>query len=275
MADWPLRINITEESLWKNYDFASSGGISEWASDNAHDDLRNIRGHDCAEYMDDLIQAFIPKSKRKKISSEDLDRLCEAFMDDMGDFESIEYALRDAFTWAWEIAYMPDDGDIETAIKRAKERWDEEIQLADYWDLILSDEAKPGPKEWSPRPRITERQLFDQLEERINYQRKPGHYDRFIEFDFMDAPAVREMKRALKSHPEDGSVDGLLSELEDLARNFLGYLDGALDQVMENSDPHSRWDFRPHWKGVLADKSRKKGIEEEILGFLAKPALSE
>jgi hypothetical protein len=278
MADWPLRINITEEDLWKPYDSSYSGkgsNVADWASDNAYDDLQHMDAGTWADYVLDLVEAFLPKAKQKKIGPDEIDKISTLLRGDWGKFENIEYAVRDAHTLAWEIAYTPEDKDIEYAIKRALERWDEEITLADYWDLILSDEASKGPKEWSPLKKITERELFNQLEAAIWYEHEKGKWDRFVVFDFMSAPAVKAMKRALMAHPEEGRLFQLDDELEYLAKNFIGYLSGALGQVMQDNDPSMNWDVGPHWKSILSDKSRRQGIQEDIAKALATPSPEE
>jgi hypothetical protein len=267
--------NIVEHEGWKNYDSATQGGVSEWACDNAWDDWTNMDPKYCREYVGDLIQAALTKREQKQIDEEDLERICEELRENSREnLETVLNAITDAHTWAWEIAYTPDDGDIEKAIDDAKGTWWEENRLQDFWDLIVAP-LPEGPREWSPRPHWSVAQLFKELDERVVYQRKPGYYDRFIIFEWLNAPVVLAMKNELKKHPEVGSLKNVDQDLNDWADDFMNTFAKALENRMERNEPWQSFDLDPHWKSMLKDKQVLAGAREEILKFLATPAKEE
>lgn len=127
MARKPIVRDITEEEKWQPYDPGNTKGVWEWAMNNAWDDWLNMDSRTC----DDLVGAALPKAERKKITPEHLDALCRELMDENPEYlVSIHRAITDASQWAWEVAYTPEDGDIEDALEEARDRLEEEISLA-------------------------------------------------------------------------------------------------------------------------------------------------
>jgi len=275
-VEWPLRVNITEEDVWAPYDTSrmKGGDVLSWASDNAYEDLRHLRGRDCSDILNDLVQAFIPKAKARKISPDDLDRLCEYFQEDRDQFEYSRQAFTDAATWAWEAAYTPEDKDLEKALEKAVDETLDEYEIPSYWGQVLSADVR-GPKDWSPLKSYTRKGLLEQLGERISYQRKENEWDRFIVFDVMSAPAVIDIRSKLRYILNDAgehldiSDEQFQTDMKDhVVDPVISRMDKNLSKVMEHVDTHWRVDFQKYWKEVLSDKSRAKEVADEILGFL-------
>jgi hypothetical protein len=271
--EWPLLVNITEEDWWGPYDTASNSktGILDWATDNAWQDLENLDRHTTQDLIRDLVAAFIPKAKARKITSEDIDRIAAAFHADHRQFEAIRQAFTDASTWAWEAAYTPEDKDLDYALEYAKAAVSEEA-LPDYWNLLIKNQEKQGPKDWSPISRYTEKQLFNEIEGGITYRHEKGKWDRFVEFDLMSGPIVehmRELLRAGEGKPWDIELPDLESDFKDrFVDPVLQELASRLDKRMQQVDVHMRVDFDEYWKTILKDKSYGDPIQEEILAFL-------
>jgi|SRR5579871_3952922 len=269
----PIKINLVEQDGWKNWDYASSHGISEWASDNAWDDWTNMDSTTCRDYVQDLINAALPKKQRLKFSLDELERICEEMQEERYDhFESVSQAIIDAHQWAWEVAYTPDDKDIKIAMEKAERNWDWDFRMAGFWDFIQREQEVEGPREWSPRPPTTwtMNQLFDQLIERIRYEREKDHYDRFLVFDWGDSPAVKRLLEVLKTKPNEGGPMEVEAELDDLVSRYLKVFFTELEDRMQDKDIHIYWDLDPHWENVLKDKSRMIGIRKELEEFLTR-----
>lgn len=275
MAKKNIVRNIVEEEGWSNYDPGTKGGVREWASDNAWDDWANMDPKYCRRYVGDIVQAALTKRERKNIDDEALERICEELRETTWEnLETVMHLIMDAHTDAWEIAYTPEDGDIHKAMGLIKGGWWDDIQLQDFWNLIV-DPLPEGPREWSPRPHWTFEKIFEDLDERISYKRQPGYYDRYIVFDWLNAPPVIAIKDALKRHPEEGSLKNVDQDLEAWADDYLKDFFRGVEKRMESVEPWQRFDLDPHWKTWLKDKQTLAGAREEILGFLATPAKEE
>jgi hypothetical protein len=267
--------NIVEHEGWKNYDASTSDGVSSWASDNAWDDWTNMDSKYCRGYVRDLIEASMTKREQKRISDEDLERICEDMRENTWEnFETVLHAIVDAHHWAWEIAYTPEDQDIEKVMKVIKGEWWEEHQLQDLWNLIV-DPLPEGPREWSPRPHWSVEQIFKDLDERIVYQHRPGYYDRLIVFEWLNAPSVLAIKKELRKHPLEGNLKDVDLDLEAWADDYMNSFFKNLPNRMEGVETHMRFDLGPHWRSMLKDKQVLAGAREEILKFLATPAKEE
>lgn len=275
MAKKNIVRNIVEHDAWKNYDAANSGGVREWASDNAWDDWTHMEPKYCRRYVGELIAAALTKRERKRITDEDLERICEELRENTWkNLETVMHAITDSHTWAWEAAYTPEDGDISKVMEVIKGEWWGEHQLQDFWELIINP-LPEGPREWSPRPHWTLEQIFKDLDERVTYKRQPGYYDRFIVFGWLNAPSVLAIKNELKKHPEKGSSKDVDQDLEAWADDYMNSFAKNLPNRMERVEPHQRFDLDPHWESMLKDKQMLAGVREEILEFLATPAKEE
>jgi hypothetical protein len=254
----PLKINIVEEDGWKPYDPGNVKGVWQWAIDNAWDDFTNMSEDTCESLVRDLY-------KPGELDDAGLERICEQLKDDHAALENTAQAMMDASQWAWEEAYTPTDGDIAKAMKRIGD-W---IEFDDYWSLIVRPHAEAGPKDWYPGRKWTETMILEDLESRISYSRKEDAYDRYIVFDWKDAPPVVDLLAKLKRKPGEG---GSPADVEaDLDAWMGAYMNGfwvILSEVMQDVDTHYRVDFWPHWKSVLRDKDRMKAVAKEISGFL-------
>lgn len=256
----PIRINIVDESGWKWKD------VSDWASDNAWDDLINMSDETRKDLVLDLIHASMTKKEEKAITDEDLEKISEQLEEDWHSLEETKNAIQDAHYWAWEVAYMPEDGDIQYAMEKDKDFWGEDIRPNDYWKLVLREEGASGPREWSPHP--TETDFWKDLANRVRFERKPDYYDRHLVFDWGQSKTVRELLEALKEHPEEGSCKEVEQELRDWADTFTSEVLSHLDDRMQNVDTSYRVDFNPQWKRILSDKSRMANVRDELLEFL-------
>lgn len=263
----PIKINLVEQEGWETWDYAK-GDISSWAMDNAWDDWKNMDEQTCQGYVEDLAKASLPKDKWLKLSSEDIERICEEMMEERVEhFESLSQAIIDAHMWAWEEAYTPDDRDIGRAMERAARNWDWDFRLADYWKLVLKDDLPEGPREWTPRKVWTTKKLYQDLIERILYERKPNYYDRYIVFDWDKSDPVQELVKKLKESKE-GSVADVQAELEDWAGDYLQTFFKELDEQMQRVDINTKWNFHPHWKTLLGEKSMLLGVRKDLEDFL-------
>src|SRR4029077_1350587 len=271
----PIRINIVEEDGWKNWDYSQTDGISQWSSDNAWDDWREMDDETCQGYIVDLMEASMTKREQKKVTEEDLERICKELRKHTYDLETTLHAITDAHTWAWEEAYTPDDRDIEKAMETTARHWDWDWSMAKYWSFVLQDEPPEGPREWSPRGRWTIQSLFKEFVKRISYERKPGYYDRFMIFDWGNSEPVQLLLEALKRNPEEGNKADVEFELGGMAENYLSTFFKVLEQRMRDNYPSDAWDVTPHWKSMLKDKVTMRGVREEILKFLALPHKQE
>lgn len=258
----PIRINIVEQEGWKWKDSEVSG----WASDNALDDLVHMSDATRKELVRDLIEASMTKKEQKAITDEDLEKISEQLEEDWQSLEETKNAIQDAHYWAWEVAYMPEDGDIEYSMEKDKDFWGEDIRPNDYWKLVLREEGASGPREWSPHP--TETDFWKDLANRVRFERKPDYYDRHLVFDWGQSKTVRELLEALKEHPEEGSRKEVEQELRDWADTFTSEVLSHLDDRMQNVDTSYRVDFNPQWKRILSDKSRMANVRDELLEFL-------
>lgn len=276
MAKKSFIINITEQSGWEHYDTSINDDIATWSLDSAWDSWKALDDNECRELIDDLIVRAFTKREQKKLSPSSHDRICEDLRDNGActTLKTVYHAILDAMAWAWEIAYMPEERDIQYAIDTASEEWFSGIELIGYWRLIISEPAV-GPREWSPRPQWTEDRIFKDLTERISYRHKQNHYDRFLEFDFLTAPSTAAMRMALLAHPDEGSIKNLEEELFDWTGNFISEFFKQLENRMEGVYVPYRYDFTPMWKQMLSDKAIIRGVRKELTAFLATPVEAE
>jgi hypothetical protein len=271
MAKKPIVRNLTEEEEWKPWDPGNDKGAWGWASDNAWDDWKNLDDDECHRLVSDLVEDALTKKEQKRVTQTHIEAICAELHENTWDtLEATFHSILDAMQWAWEIAYTPNDDDIETALEKAKGELGDDIRLADYWDLVRS-EIPVGPKEWSPRAAWTDNRIFKELEENITYRRKPKAYDRYLVFDWLGTGPVADMKAALKEHPEQGSPKDVEFEIEEWADQFMRYFFTELEKRMQGVETGNRVDFDSMWANVLEDGDRMKSVRKEILEFLKKP----
>lgn len=260
--------NLTDQEDWKPWDPGNEKGAWGWASDNAWDDFRQMSPERCADLLDDLIQASFSKRDQARLPEAAVERLCEELRENGHEkLESVNQAIMDPLQWTWEVAYWPEDLDIEKSIDRAREDFWEEIRLGEHWQGILK-ETPTGPKDWTPRGVLTEKKLFDDLAKRVKYRRKRNDYDRFLVFNWLDSPIVIAAKAAIAFRPDAPRAADVDQEIEDWTDNFMRSTFNHLKARMDGIDINTRYDFAPHWKSVLSDKKRMAGVRRNILEFL-------
>lgn len=260
--------NLTAEEEWKPWDPGNQDGAWHWASDNAWDEWRELGAERCQELLADIVNAALRKRERDQLPEDALERMC-AYLQEGGDkLEAVQQTFMDAFTWAWEIAYWPEDGDIEKSVERARLDLYDGLRPNDYWGWLF-DKTTLGPKEWNPRGLFTAPMLFDHLAKRVEYKRKPKHYDRYLVFDWVDSPLIDKAKKAIfaQKHGRYPDDDDINQELEEWADHFVRLMFADLEKRMQRVDVGSRYDFGPQWKSVLTDKQRMAGVRAEILKF--------
>lgn len=271
MAKKPIVRNLTEEEEWQPWDPGNEKGVWGWAGDNAWDDWKNLDDDGCLRLVGDLVEDALTKKEQKRVTPAHIEAICAELREHTRDtMEATFHSILDAMQWAWEIAYTPNDGDVEHAIKKAKGDLGDDIRMADYWDLIRSH-APAGPKEWSPRGTWTDTRIFEELEENIHYRRKPKAYDRYLVFDWKGTRSVADMKAALTAHPEQGKPADVDFEIEEWADQFMRYFFTELEKRMQDVETGNRVDFDSMWANVLEDDDRMKTVRREILEFLKKP----
>lgn len=271
----PIRINIVEEDGWKNWDYSQTDGVSQWSADNAWDDFTNMDESTCKGYIVDLLQASMTKREQKRITEEDLERICKELEEDWDSLESTAHAIIDAHTWAWEVAYTPDDRDIEKSIEATSRTWDWDFSTPEYLDLILQSEPPEGPREWTPRKIWTINKLFKEFVSRVSYERKEGYYDRFLVFDWGNSEPIQLLLEILKRRPNEGSRTDVEAWLQEMAESYTRAFFKNLQDRMQDNDPSYSFDLDPHWRSMLKDKSTMSGVRNELLEFLAQPKKEE
>jgi hypothetical protein len=237
----PIEINIVEEKEWK---WDSGGKIMDWASDNAWQDWRNLSARDCEPLVADVAEAGLTKKERARLKPEDFERICERMKEEPDLLESLHLAILDASQWMWEEAYIPDDGEIREAMELAEDDFTEDLEWRDVWKLVVGERPLPfkGPLEWRPKTfRWTEHQAIREFLKAVSYRRKPGHYDRYLVFEFgTTAPvlglleAIEKKKALLRRQIDDmESERGGLDDEDDARRDFL---DDAIEELKDESE---------------------------------------
>lgn len=260
--------DLTAEEGWKPWDPGNTKGAWEWASNNAWDDWQNLGAERCQELLEDIVNAALRKRERDQLPEDALERMCAYLQEGREKLEGVQQTLMDAFTWAWELAYTPEDRDIEKSVERARLTINEDLRLNEYWEWLFK-KTMLGPKEWNPRGLFTEAILFDHLSKRVEYKRKRNHYERYLVFDWIDSPLVNQAKKAIfaQKHGRYPDDDDINQELEEWADHFVRLMFTDLDKRMQEVDTGMRYDLGPQWKSVLSDKQRMAGVRDEILKF--------
>lgn len=262
-----IRVNLVEEKGWKPYD--PGGDISEWASDNAYEELRSMSASDLADLLDNIVtkapQARKRWGPREELEHESLEAVAEAVKAAEPELDTVRQIILDTLTWAWEEAYMPDDGDIEGAMDDAAESLLDDFSIvsavsagsADLWDAFMEEESGPKipeTKRWGPR--LDDEAVLRDLLSRVRYERKPKHYDRYLVFTWKGSSVIEALERfaiARKLGGRKGAKDALEDLLGSFANEYLAAFWKALSRRMEHVDVGNRADFWKHWRGMLAD----------------------
>jgi hypothetical protein len=259
------RVNIVEQRRWKPYDPA--GETMELASNNAYDEFKHMSKNDLIRLVEDMLgrakQGPLEWSPRTFVlSDEEYDLILEEIKDYSSDLlETARESIVDALQWMWEVAYMPDDGDIELAVEETDETMADTHGIDEsLWEPLLER------KGWD------ERTVIESLAEEVTYERQEGYYDRYIVFNFGEAKAVEKLLKTVYADPEELSeketVSQLKVEFEALEDSYLDLFFDKLDKIMQNIDAANRTDFKKQWKAMLGDKNQMNAVGKEIREFI-------
>lgn len=270
------RINIVEEETWKkNWDPADK--IMGYASDHAYEAFSQMSVDDVERYVGDLATARDSKGRkpRRKFSPSEIRWTSEQVKDGNKLVENTHYAIVDALTWMYEAAYMPNKGDIEHAMDQAKESVTNNFSLnLHLWEpVLLLNQQRRGPKEWSPRKRIEGGGIVMDLLKHVDFEQAENHYDRFLVFDFRSSQAVKDLLSRYQG-AEAALVYALRSELDAIQRDYVIDFFDALEKTMEELDIENRANWRAAWRSMLdsgnapdAQKEMAAAIKEMPEGY--------
>lgn len=250
-----VKVNLVEEEGWKCWDPAQKKDF--WESDAAYEDFRHLGIHDLELYIDDLWESKNARGRkpRRKLTAGELRWLAEQLKD--GDEileEGIRQPIIDAMAWMYEIAAMPERGDIQDAMESAEESLIDSFGLQeDLWEPVLELEGRRlGPKDWRPRKKLEAEGILNELADHIRFEQEEDHYDRYIIFNFRDAPVVHDLM-SRSELPEKDLVHKMEAEFDALRQYYLSDFWRALDSVMKDIDISYRADWRASWKSMLSD----------------------
>lgn len=247
-----IKINLVEQKGWKPYD--PSDKIMEWASDGAFDALYHMSTDDIETYVNDLAMALGKRGAkpRRKFTSGEIEWLAQQVKEESPLVEQTRYAIQDALTWMYEAAYMPQKVDVQEAMLRAAHSMIEDLDLRkDIWDPVLAlEEARRGPKEWSPRKKFQVREILSQLLDNIVFEQEEDYYDRYLVTSFMGAQATKDLLS--RSDWEPSMLQNALGrEFKDLMNAFLSSFFDHLESGMKDLDIENRADWKKAWKSML------------------------
>lgn len=271
-----LRINLVEQKGWKQYD--PSGKIMEWSSDSAFDALHHMSADDLETYVNDLATALGKRGGRPKMrfTSQEIEWLAQKVKDGDPLVEQTRYAIQDALTWMYEAAYMPSRTDVRDAMDEATKSMVEDWDLRkDIWDPVLAlDEARRGPKEWSPRKKFEMRVILSQLLDQIRLDQEENHYDQYMVTSFLGAQATKDLLS--RSDWERSMLENALGrEFKDLMDAYLHSFFKHLEKSMEDLDIENRADWRKAWKSML-NSGVAPGVQKELAAAIKEmPAEAE
>lgn len=243
----PIKVNLVESSYWKD-----KWEGAQWASDSGWEEFRQM-DEDTLKGLIDEIASVPPKGKRKSkldFSSEELEYLARQLSEQNEKLETTRQMITDAATWMYEAAVVPHDGDIEEAMEKAREDFLEETFSEDLWEPVYSGYVRKGPMEWSPRKKYEAAEILGQLAKQIQFKHKKGHLDRYLIFDFWDAPIVQELFSKYRGSPE--AYRRLKADFERLADRYVKITLYRLDKITEDINVENRTDWRAAWKSMLA-----------------------
>jgi hypothetical protein len=264
----PVRISLVEQKEWKPYDPSETS--SNWTSDAAWEDFTHMETRDLEPLIDDLSEAKNEKgrSPRRKLTSEEVEWLAVQVKEGNGALEETKQAITDALNWMYEAAALPSDSDIEEAMEKAAQTVVEEFSLdVDLWESVLEVEGRRrGPKEWSPRKRFESEHILGKLLDRVTYERKENHYDRYLVFDFRNAQPVHDVL-SRSGWPADRIIPELTGEFQSLRIDYTLDVFSELKKIMEDIDVSNRTDWRKAWKSMLTS-GIAVGVQKEMYAAL-------
>ena len=267
------QLNLVELPEWQKT-WETTGDVGEWAWMNAVDTWKHIviGGGECKDYVSDV---------DSRLTDAQMDVICTFLENRDNRLELTEQAIMDSLTWAFELAYIPEDGDLEDALGRAIENVAEETFFEG--ELFEGTMDKLG---------IHPDRLLEELLGLIEYKRpkikgRPA-WERYLVFDFGKSDLLRKLAKGpfflKREHQREGpkewapmleagetkreAREAIQEELDSIRERTESEFWKMLDNVMQHRDPFNRVDTAEQWKLVLTDKDRMKGARKEIREFL-------
>lgn len=258
------KINLVEEPTWKEH-WDPADKIGNYASDNAYEEFSHMSALDLEQHVDE-IATYRTKGKKapRKFSPEEIRWIAKRVKAQDTRVEAVNYAILDALTWMYEAAYMPEKDDIETAMERAADNVLGNFSLnLDLWEpVLLLNQQRRGPKEWSPRKRLEEGGIVKDLLEHVEFEQEEGHYDRFLVFDFRSSQVAKDLL-SRSTWSEIDLVYSLRIEFDALRNDYVIDFFHALNRIMDKVDIGNRTDWRLSWKAMLSSGGTP-GIQREM-----------
>lgn len=272
----PVRVNIVEEKEWKeNWTWDSSDfddriqryidnySKSLWEEKGEMEGLvEDILGHFYDDKASDGPREWSPKER--KIGPHGVKKVVRGLQEGR-DLIEVDTMIRDTIQYMYEDAMMPDDDDIQLAMREVRDELIENPDL-DYelWDPLL-EKGK------------SQKSIMVQLTNEIAYSRAQQHYDRYIVFDFMNSGIVKNLLEEWPVEDRGWVEDSLqFNEFKALRNNFMGEFFGELEKRMKDSDPDYRTEWKKHWQEMLRQEDRVKAARKDIWKYLeTAPELQE
>lgn len=262
----PIRINLIEQPGWGKWDLAGEAG--DRASDLAWELFTGLISEgECDSLIMDLAGPLKERRRRKQdwtgrvVTWDDAALICNALKDGVPELEYTRDTLLSVFRDAYEDALTPSDRDIRDAVDTAIEKMADNYDLdEDFWTPLIDQGAEPEE---------IVRGLFEEtkdgvfVDRQVTYERKPGHHERYLVFDFWKSDAVKSFLRTL---PDDYDMKATLKALADEFQGFVaGFLSRffvSLDKDMAESDVENRVEWRRHWRDLISDATAPGGAHE-------------
>jgi len=274
----PVRVNIVEEEEWKENWTGDSTDFDERLQnlgDEHYQTIMDTKGQ-CRELIEDILGKFYdrtvsedprewsPRTGPVEVGPEGVRKICNGLHD--GKLEGVSAIIRDTIHYMYEEALMPNDGDIKYAIEETQNKFVNDPEL-DYeiWDPLIDLKVE----RWKDSSARVERGIMLDLMNQIHFTREEGHYDRYIEFGFMDTQSVKDVIYAWPIGDREWVRDALrFQEFKNLKNQFMGDFFEKLKKDMRESDPENRRDWRGQWKAMLKDEPRMQAARREIWEYL-------
>lgn len=258
------KINLVERPEWSDYDTA--GKLGDLISENAWELVSQLECDDIVSYAGDVLS--VGKKSRKWLTEEEGDVICRAFKDGASEIEGFSYLVRDAAQYAFEVAYLPNDQEIQSSIDLAVVSISETENIWEY--EVLSEIAE--------FLQMSSKQFLRSILAGVYFVHTPGMYDRYLMYDPGGSGMVIALiEKAIRPSPK-GVLDwvpALDVKKEDIAQELSSLFSELKEPVireifkrlkkeMEGVDIQNRFDFQKEWKKILAEKQRVKSVQKEL-----------
>lgn len=260
-----VKVNLVDQPGWKPWD--PGGRIGELAYKEAWQYMGRL-GSDSISLLQDLAgNLYKPLvrggphewSPRDQLTSEDLDLISMGLQ--KGHLGLVRQAITDAADWMYQEALTPQDGDCRYAVDKAEMVLEENFNLdEELWASILEPV--------SGRCTAIIRSL---VHPSVQYERKEGHYDRFLEFDLNQSPAPRLLLEKTPLKDRRAVFEAILEEWKRLSQMYIeewfAALTNIMQNIMQNVDPSNRTHWVKHWKATLLSVDMPS-IRREMLDYV-------